>query len=288
MKVILKDRQLVFVPEDALETDELAAWKLLHAGHVLAVEHNEGTGASLVDLGDREIACREPINVTSGHADEAIRLIGNFATTPFVLDGQVYQSIEGFWQSLKFDEGRERREVAALDGPAAKRRGADRGYGQHVEYAGQPIAVGTTVHWDLMRRAVRAKFEQNALAREALLSTGDRPLEHRVRHDSRTIPGVIMADIWMRLRAELRKCEHSGQLPRRSTAAGATEVAQTGPPPGSVPILAPEEQGMNPRKEEADADDLLDQQNEISCSPPSDIKTKDEEDDSKPAKPSPN
>ena len=37
----------------------------------------------------------------------------------------------------------------------------------------------------------------------ALLGTGDRPLRHRMRKDSRTIPGVIMAEIWMRLRAEL-------------------------------------------------------------------------------------
>ena len=41
-------------------------------------------------------------------------------------------------------------------------------------------------------------------AREALLSTGTRPLMHRMRRDSKTIPGVIMADIWMRLRERLR------------------------------------------------------------------------------------
>jgi hypothetical protein len=54
-----------------------------------------------------------------------------------------------------------------------------------------------------MDRACRAKFTQNWEARSALLATGGRPLVHRMRRDSRTIPGVIMADIWMRIRSSL-------------------------------------------------------------------------------------
>jgi len=43
-----------------------------------------------------------------------------------------------------------------------------------------------------------------------LLATGERPLVHHVPRDSRTIPGVIMAEIWMALRSELivLGCEH--------------------------------------------------------------------------------
>lgn len=204
MKVVLKDRQLVLIPEGAAELDALAEWKLLHQGHVLVVEENDGSGASLSDLGPRESACCEPINVVSTHPDPAIRLIGNFATTPFVLDGREYQTVEGFWQGLKFDDDRVRREIADLDGKAAKHRGEQQGYGSTVQYGEQAIPVGTSAHWNLMRMATRAKFEQNPAARAALAATGERPLEHRVRHDSRTIPGVIMAEIWMRLRSELR------------------------------------------------------------------------------------
>jgi hypothetical protein len=58
-----------------------------------------------------------------------------------------------------------------------------------------------------MERACRAKFEQCHEAREALLSTGTRPLTHRMRRDSKSIPGVIMADIWMRIRRHLQKAE---------------------------------------------------------------------------------
>jgi hypothetical protein len=54
-----------------------------------------------------------------------------------------------------------------------------------------------------MERACTAKFEQNAKAREALLATAKRPLVHQVRPDSQTIPGVIMAEIWTRIRERL-------------------------------------------------------------------------------------
>jgi hypothetical protein len=56
-----------------------------------------------------------------------------------------------------------------------------------------------------MAAACRAKFEQNEAARRALLATGTRPLEHRVKPDSRTIPGAIMAQIWMRIRDDLQQ-----------------------------------------------------------------------------------
>lgn len=204
VKVLLKDRQLVLVPEGSDEIEELAAWKLLHDGHVLTLDQNDGTGASITDLGVRAEVCREPINIVSTHADPAIRLISNFAATPFVLDGLYYQSVEGFWQGLKYDDEAARREIALLDGLAAKRRGDEKEYGPVVKYGGREIAIGTCFHWGLMQRAAHAKFEQNLAAREALLATGERPLEHRVRRDSRTIPGVVMADIWMKIRATLR------------------------------------------------------------------------------------
>jgi hypothetical protein len=69
------------------------------------------------------------------------------------------------------------------------------------------VVVGTRAHWDLMERACRAKFAQNEGARAALLATGTRPLTHVTRHDSRSIPGVIMAGIWMRIR---RGLQHDG------------------------------------------------------------------------------
>jgi predicted NAD-dependent protein-ADP-ribosyltransferase YbiA (DUF1768 family) len=54
-------------------------------------------------------------------------------------------------------------------------------------------------------RATIAKFQQNTNAREALLSTGDRPLTHQMKNDSKTIPGAILAEIRMRTRAGPRQ-----------------------------------------------------------------------------------
>lgn len=205
MKVILGDGKLVLVPQDDEEARELAGWKASHGGHVFHVQLTSGTGMGLFDLGPAPEACREPLPVSSQVKDETVRLIGNFAATPFSLDDREYASVESFWQGLKFASAAERRRVAQLSGPEAKRAGEEQGYGETVSYEGEKIPVGTWKHWALMERACWAKFTQNADAREALLATGERPLVHRMRRDSKTIPGVIMADIWMRLRRRLRE-----------------------------------------------------------------------------------
>ncbi|HWB44296.1 MAG TPA: NADAR family protein [Hyphomicrobiaceae bacterium] len=205
MRALLKDGLLVLVPEEAGEEAELARWKGAHADHVFAAAANEGTGLELHSLGPRADACREPINVVSNSPDPAIRPIGNFAPTPFELDGAHYASVESFWQGLKFPEGKERRRIAALNGAHARAEGEKQGYAATVRYGESDITVGTWEHWQLMERACRAKFAQNEEARAALLATGNRPLVHIVRRDSRSIPGVIMAEIWMRIRTDLRR-----------------------------------------------------------------------------------
>lgn len=203
MNVQLRGGQLVLVPESSAERAEIAAWKSAHVGHVFVLRVDHGSGLAFSDLGPRDVACREPINVVSTHKDPQIRLLSNFATTPFVLNGQPYQSVEGFWQGLKFADEADRRRLATLSGIEAKRAGRKQGAGDTFFYGGQPIRVGTRDHWDLMEQANWAKFTQSAEARQALLATAPRPLIHRVRKDSRTIPGVIMADIWMRIRDRL-------------------------------------------------------------------------------------
>jgi predicted NAD-dependent protein-ADP-ribosyltransferase YbiA (DUF1768 family) len=203
MKTLLQPEHLILVPETDEEQTALTAWRDAHDGFAFAMLPNAGAGASMVALGRREDACREPINVTSD-SPYPVCLIANFAPTPFALDGVAYACVEAFWQSLRFPDA-ERPRIAKLDGVAAKRESSHQPYGQTIIYGGEAIAVGTHDHWTLMQRACRAKFEQNADAYAALLATGERPLIHRVRRDSRTIPGVIMADIWMRLRTTLRR-----------------------------------------------------------------------------------
>jgi predicted NAD-dependent protein-ADP-ribosyltransferase YbiA (DUF1768 family) len=205
MKVLLKETILVLAPQTEDEARELASWKDGRAGHVFAVRGAHGRGLALWDLGPRADACNEPVNVTSRSPDETVRLISNFAATPFELDGRHYESVEGFWQGLKFATEADRRRVAALAGAQARRAGDAQPYGATVTYEGRSVVVGTWDHWALMERACRAKFEENFDARAALLATGERPLTHRMRRDSKAIPGVVMADIWMRIRRRLRE-----------------------------------------------------------------------------------
>jgi predicted NAD-dependent protein-ADP-ribosyltransferase YbiA (DUF1768 family) len=203
MKTLLKPDGRVLVPETDDERAAFTEWKSAHDDFAFALVADGGTGAILRPLGPRAEACREPINVWSGSRDPQIRLIANFASTPFELDDMLYASVESFWQSLRFPQA-ERARIAAFEGARAKHESDARPYGGHIIYGGAEIPVGTFGHWQLMKRACRAKFAQNEDARAALLATGIRPLEHKVRHDSRTIPGVIMADIWMAIRATLR------------------------------------------------------------------------------------
>jgi predicted NAD-dependent protein-ADP-ribosyltransferase YbiA (DUF1768 family) len=207
MRTIIKAGSLILVPETGTESRELTEWKGQMTGHVLLVAPNAGTGVSLRDLGRQEDACHEPINVTSRSTDPGIRLLSNFAPTPFTLDGRRYRSVESFWQGLKFEDEAQRRRVACLEGPEARRAGEEKDYGATITYEGRVIPVGTRAHWDLMERACWAKFTQDEGARTALRATGERPLTHRVRRDSRTIPGVIMAEIWMKVRHQLREAD---------------------------------------------------------------------------------
>jgi len=204
MNVLLKEKHLIVIPENEAESRALAAWRMGHAGHVFTMEPGRGSGVALSDLGPREEACNLPISVWSKSPDPSIQLISNFAATPFALDGQTYASVEAFWQGLKFENAAERLRVAALVGREAKRAGNMKPYETAVSHDGRLIPVGTWQHWELMERACRAKFTQNAHARAALLATGKRPLVHRLRRDSRDIPGVIMAEIWMRIRERCR------------------------------------------------------------------------------------
>ncbi len=147
----------------------------------------------------------EPLNITFDDAPMPLRLISNLAETSFEMDGRFYSSVEGFWQGLKFPGEDDRQRIAELSGHEAKKAGPKSEPGDRFVYDGREIVAGTVDHWALMERANLAKFEQDEDARAALLSTGSRPLVHRVPVDSRTIPGIVMADIWMRLREKLAK-----------------------------------------------------------------------------------
>lgn len=166
----------------------------------------EGKATALLGRGEVAVGANAggEINITFDTVEMPLQLISNLAHTPFVLDGHTYASIEGFWQGLKFEGDGERRRLAALWGHDAKLAGPKSKPGDRIVYRERQVVVGTIEHWELMEAACRAKFTQHEGARSALISTHSRPLVHRVPVDSRTIPGIIMGDIWMRIRAEIK------------------------------------------------------------------------------------
>jgi predicted NAD-dependent protein-ADP-ribosyltransferase YbiA (DUF1768 family) len=211
MIVRLKDNLLVITAETPEEHAMIAVWAKVSDGHVFVLHQQDQQTFRLTGLGPRPDACCEPINVTSRSPDATIRLISNLAHTPFELDGSVYASVEAFWQGLKFPEAEQRRQISSLYGLAARRAGYTAKATDTLLYRGRTIRVGTSDHWHLMYLACRAKFFQHEHARAALSRTGERPLLHKTRRDSRTIPGVVMADIWMRIRRTVAQGENGGE-----------------------------------------------------------------------------
>jgi len=200
MRVLVRRREIAVVPPEAewaRPDSPFVSWQ----GHTFLASRSGGA-LVLRHVGPDVALAQQPINVTSRHAERGIRLISNFANTPFEFHGLRYESIEGFWQGLRAGTAEQRQRIAALSGAAAKQAGAAIDPPEVLDFEGRRIRWASPEHWDLMRQACRAKFSQCDDARQALLATAPRPLEHRVRFDSRSIPGVVMAGIWMGLRTE--------------------------------------------------------------------------------------
>ncbi len=209
MRVTFQPRHLLLVPETPADEADLAAWTARSQGHVFYLPPPEpasgGATAALHDIGPQADACREPINVRFESGDLRWQLISNLAHTPFILHGHRYASVEAFWQGLKLRSTRDRRRVAALWGIDAKNAAQDVAERPTFDYGGETIATGRYIHWELLRQACEAKFTQNPDARSVLFATGQRQLTHRTRRDSRTIPGALLAQIWMDIRDRLRE-----------------------------------------------------------------------------------
>lgn len=196
MQLRMEGGQAILLAETEGERDALRAVGSRFCGKDLRITRS---GTPLV------LAHNEPINITYDSAPMPLRLIANLAEAPFELDDRRYASTEGFWQGLKFPDEVSRLRLAGLSGHAAKSAAPAVQPGEWIVYEGRRVCVGTIDHWALMERACRAKFTQHDGARAALLSTGDAPLVHKVDPDSRTIPGIIMADIWTRIRTDLAR-----------------------------------------------------------------------------------
>jgi hypothetical protein len=154
------------------------------------------------------------LNIASYSDDWRSRLLSTFAHTPFELmlgdERARCESVEGFWQGLKWPAGSADRErVFGLWGLEAKLAGVDAPAGE-IEVAGRRIPRGGPAHHELAARAMRAKLEQNPDVQDALRATDGLRLTHELvdEHgepvpDSLTLPKAVFVEIWTRLRGEI-------------------------------------------------------------------------------------
>lgn len=150
----------------------------------------------------------------------------NLQAAQFYLDGDLYASVEGLWQSLKYPENNHderlkdssvlwpytREQVMKLTGFEAKKAGDAASSnmkklkikwvtykGKKINYSDKDIAQ----HYELIVRACRAKLDSNPHLVDLLRRTKDLKFmsDHRQKPDSP--PAYRYHEIYMRLRDEL-------------------------------------------------------------------------------------
>jgi len=133
--------------------------------------------------------------------DEPYGCFSNFSCHSFQVDGTPWRTVEHYFQAMKFP-GTEHEDAVRL-APApmdAKKLGQ----------TGPLRADWEEVKDDVMRRAVRAKFEQNPDIRAILLGTGDEELIEDAPNDAYWGCGAegtgknMLGKILMEIRGELR------------------------------------------------------------------------------------
>ena len=129
------------------------------------------------------------INISSKSTGVAGAL-SNFTPHPFILDGVTCNSMEGFLQSLKFENPDMQVHVASLVGRKAKFKGKKKKWyvTQTLYWQGVAYARDSDAYTKLIKRAFDA-YAQNTKVRKILLSTNNAVFEHSMgkRKKSETI-----------------------------------------------------------------------------------------------------
>lgn len=135
--------------------------------------------------------------------------LSNFAPHPFEIDGVQCNSMEGFFQSLKFESIDMQKYVCTLVGIAAKKKGSNKKWWkkQTLYWRGKPIDRHSREYQVLLNRAYN-ELNRNTGFRKALEATNGATLTHSIgkTDDSHTILTVhefCYRLTWLRDRGEL-------------------------------------------------------------------------------------
>lgn len=167
----------------------------------------------------------KPLIIAYFDGDSEVKILSNFALSPFVLDGVLYNTVEGFWQSLKTEIPSLRNQIRLMDGLSAKKaswaiKGSESSSNLFT-YMERLYRVGSEGHHILLERAIREKVNQNDLAKDALIASENRPLKHLLKNkygqwrpgDSPALPAIVFERMLMNIRDELQNGNISANLP---------------------------------------------------------------------------
>lgn len=162
---------------------------------------------------------REHVNIRFKSTDT--NLISNLAETRFKLDGIEFYSVEAFVQAIKYSDSEregvaQRDRIAKLSGTDAKKAGAranceiiaamDLGEVAFVYWKGRQIVYRSQAHFELIERAIEAKFTRSWQARTQLLGTKNRILTHELSQPETrytSLPSDVFCKILTKIRAKL-------------------------------------------------------------------------------------
>lgn len=155
-------------------------------------------------------------------------LLSNFAATPFKFRGKRYASLEGFWQMMKYPEGKNdprarfsglewkytRQQVAQMSSFEANHAGSLASANMKktgitwVSLAGKRFEYRPTVpgqHYKLIVAATWEKVKQNPQVKKVLLATGDLLLKPDHHQESNAPAAWRYYEILSQIRAKLQK-----------------------------------------------------------------------------------
>jgi hypothetical protein len=150
-----------------------------------------------------------PLNIWSKSDEEIGRLMSNFAHTPFILDGNRYSSIEGFYAALLIQNNEARQsKVRRLWGIRAKHE-IPKNKPQVILYNGERFRLGSKEHICLIKRAIGAKLEAHPEIATAFVATRPRPIVHETGYPDAPdaeFPKEVFCKVLEELRDEFAHC----------------------------------------------------------------------------------
>lgn len=107
--------------------------------------------------------------------------LSNFAPHEFTIDGITCQSMEGFLQSLKFQDKEMQKHICTLIGKKAKFKGSRKNWKktQTLYWQGTPLKRDSKEYQDLLDRAFE-ELSKNTSFKKALLATNNATLTHSI------------------------------------------------------------------------------------------------------------